>query len=55
MKNDPKDSISDVVENLPTMASDNEDRPEGTVISGDGERITLGECVSNNTSVQSTD
>jgi hypothetical protein len=43
MGNDNKDALTDVVQNLPDMASGNNDKPAGTVVSSNGERVTLGE------------
>jgi hypothetical protein len=54
MGNDTNDPVSDVVENLPDMASGNENKPAGTVVSADGERVTLGEEPSHNTNFSST-
>lgn len=53
MEKESNDPVNEVVQNLPDMASGNEDKPAGTVVSGDGERVTLGEEVPNNTSHQS--
>ena len=53
MGNDNKDALTDVVQNLPDMASGNNDKPAGTVVSNDGERVTLGEEGRNNTSLSS--
>jgi hypothetical protein len=49
MNNDTKDALTDVVENLPDMASDGGNKPEGTVVSSDGTRVTLGEEGGSNT------
>jgi len=38
-----KDGLTDVVQNLPAMASGGESKPTGTVVSSDGTRVTLGE------------
>ena len=38
-----KDGLTDVVQNLPAMASGNENKPAGTVVTSDGTRVTLGE------------
>ncbi len=54
MENEPNDPVSDVVQNLPDMASGDENKPAGTVVSADGERVTLGEDAPNNTAYQST-
>lgn len=40
---DGDNNISDVVQNLPAMASDNDSKPAGTVVSSNGQRVTLGE------------
>ncbi len=50
MKTSQKDNLTDVVENLPAMTSENEKKPVGTVAANDGTRITLGQRTSKTTS-----
>ncbi len=38
-----KDALTDVVQNLPAMANNNPNKPAGTVVSSNGQRVTLGE------------
>ena len=40
---DGENNISDIVQNLPAAAQRPADKPAGTVVSANGERITLGE------------
>ncbi len=48
-----KDGLTDVVQNLPAMASGNENKPAGTVVTSDGTRVTLGEQGHRNAAITS--
>jgi hypothetical protein len=48
-----KDGLTDVVQNLPAMASGNENKPAGTVVTSDGTRVTLGEQRHHNAAISS--
>lgn len=50
---DDESSISDVVQNLPAMASSNDNKPAGTVVSSNGQRVTLGEEGHHNAAISS--
>ena len=43
MQHSQKDALTDVAQNLPAMAGGNNDTQAGTVVSGDGTRVTLGQ------------
>ena len=53
METTRKDNLTDVVQNLPAMASGGEGKPAGTVVSNDGTRVTLGEKPSHTAAILS--
>jgi hypothetical protein len=50
---DGDNNISDVVQSLPAMASGNDSKPAGTVVSSNGQRVTLGEEGHHNAAISS--
>ncbi len=50
---DGESNISDVVQNLLAMASGNANKPAGTVVSSNGQRVTLGEQGHSNAAISS--
>lgn len=53
MSFDGESNISDVVQNLPAMASGNDNKPAGTVVTANGQRVTLGEEGHHNAAISS--
>lgn len=48
-----KDALTDVAQNLPAMPQRPADKPDGTVVTSSGERITLGEKPGDTSAVSS--
>ncbi len=53
MTSDGKNNISDVVQNLPAAAQRPADAPAGTVVTANGQRVTLGEEGHHNAAISS--
>ncbi len=53
MGTERKDALTDVVQNLPAAAQRPADKPAGTVVTSNGERVTLGEKPSHNAAILS--